>query len=103
MNVNEKFYWGVKKGFLSWHFLYIHQCLTWKKNWVSQITVTKLCVPLSEPVSNDVKHKIRRVLSAFHATPVSVSLTDLLKLSWALMSAGFMQPDPGEVGKSVPH
>ena len=39
--------------------------------------MTKLPVPLSEPVSNHVKQEIRRVLSVFDVTPVSVPLTDL--------------------------
>ena len=33
---------------------------------------------LSEPVSYHVKQKLTRVLSVFHATPVSVPITDLL-------------------------
>ena len=39
-------------------------------------TITKLRVPLSEPVSYHVKQKLTRVLSVFHATPVSVPITD---------------------------
>ena len=37
---------------------------------------TKLRVPLSEPVSDHVKQYLTRVLSAFHTTPVSVTITD---------------------------
>ena len=37
---------------------------------------SRLRVPLSEPVSYHVKQKLTRVLSAFHATPVSVPITD---------------------------
>ena len=46
--------------------------------------MSKLHVPLSEPVSYHVKQKLMRVLSAFHATPVSVPgfVSDLLK--WKL-------------------
>ena len=53
-------------------------------------------MPLSEPVSYHVKQKLTRVLSAFHATPVSVPITDsqVTYLSEHL-SAGFMQPGPG--------
>ena len=39
-------------------------------------TITKLRVPLSKPVSYHVKQKLTRVLSVFHATPVSVPITD---------------------------
>ena len=38
---------------------------------------TKLRVPLSEPVSYHVKQKLTRVVSAFHATPVRIPITDL--------------------------
>ena len=37
---------------------------------------SRLRVPLSEPVSYHVKQKLTRVLSAFHATPVSIPVTD---------------------------
>ena len=39
-------------------------------------TITKLSVPVSEPVSYHVKQKLTRVLSVFHATPVIVPITD---------------------------
>ena len=39
-------------------------------------TISKLRMPLSEPVSYHVKQKLTRVLSVFHATPVSVPITD---------------------------
>ena len=38
--------------------------------------MSKLRVPFSEPVSYHVKQKLMRVLSAFHATPISVPITD---------------------------
>ena len=52
-------------------------------------------MPLSEPVSYHVKQKLARVLSVFHATPVSVPITDsqVTYLSEHL-SVGFMQPGP---------
>ena len=40
--------------------------------------MTNLRVPLSELVSYHVKQKLTRVLSVFHATPVSVPITDSL-------------------------
>ena len=53
-------------------------------------------MPVSEPVSYDVKQKLTRVLSVFHATHVSVPITDsyVTYLSGDL-SVGFMQPGPG--------
>ena len=53
-------------------------------------------MPLSEPVSYHVKQELKRVLSAFHVTPVSVPRTDsqVTYLSGHL-SVGFMQPGPG--------
>ena len=53
-------------------------------------------MPLSEPVSYHVKQKLTRVLSALHATPVSVPITDsqVTYLSGHL-SVGFMQLCPG--------
>ena len=51
---------------------------------------------MSEPVSCHVKQKLTRVLSAFHATPVSVPLKDsLVTCLIENLSAGFMQPGPG--------
>ena len=38
--------------------------------------MSKLRMPLSEPVSYHVKQKLTRVLSVFHATPVSVPIKD---------------------------
>ena len=60
--------------------------------------MSKLHVPFSEPVSYHVKQKLMRVLSAFHATPTSVPITDseVTYLSGNL-SVGFMQPGPGSL------
>ena len=53
-------------------------------------------MPLSKPVSYHVKQKLTRVLSVFHATPVSVPITDsLVTYLSEHLSAGFMQPGPG--------
>ena len=38
--------------------------------------MSKLRVPFSEPVSYHVKQKLMGVLSPFHATPISVPITD---------------------------
>ena len=40
------------------------------------VCMSKLRVPLSEPVSFHVKLELTTVLSAFHATPVNVPITD---------------------------
>ena len=52
-------------------------------------------MPLSEPVSYHVKQKLTRVLSVFHATPVSVPITDSqVTYLRGHLSAGFMQLGP---------
>lgn len=51
-----------------------------------------LHVALSEPVSYHIKQKLTRTLSVFHATPISVPITDS---SSEHLSAGFLQPGPG--------
>ena len=60
--------------------------------------MSKLRVPFSEPVSYHVKQKLKRVLSAFHATPISVPITDseVTYLSGNL-GVGYMQPGPGSL------
>ena len=62
-------------------------------------------MPLSEPVSYDVKQKLTGVLSAFHATPVSVDvpITDssVTYLS-GLLTADFMQPGQGSLSSGFP-
>ena len=60
--------------------------------------MSKLRVPFSEPVSYHVKQKLMRVLSAFHATPISVPITDseVTYLSGNL-GVGYMQLGPGSL------
>ena len=91
------------------HFLYTHRWLALKKRRVSQInnksTISKLRVPLTEPVSYHVKQELTLLLGAFHATPVSVPVTDthnkVTYLSEHLI-AGFMQPGQGSLSFGFP-
>ena len=62
-------------------------------------------MPLTEPVSYHVKQDLTLLLSAFHATPVSVPTTDTHNEVTYLsehLSVGFMQPGQGSLSFGFP-
>ena len=62
-------------------------------------------MPLTEPVRYHVKQELTLLLSTFHATPVSVPITEthneVTYLS-ELLSVGFMQPGQGSLSFGFP-